>query len=193
LNHQKIKEFLSIIPKSVVVFFDEAYYEFAPEDFPRSLELLKKRGNIIIARTFSKAYGLAGLRVGYCVTTKQCATVFNTIREPFNVNRLAQAAACQALKNKNFVNEVVSYINREKLYLYKELDRCGLSYNQSATNFILVNFQRDTNKLFNFLLKKGVIVRALNGWGMPSFFRVTVGLHKENKAFIRYLREFLSL
>jgi histidinol-phosphate aminotransferase len=192
LNYKEIKEFLSKIPKDIVVFFDEAYYEFAPADFPRSLELLKKRGNIIIARTFSKAYGLAGLRIGYGITTKECADVLNSIREPFNVNRFAQAAACEALKNKSFVSQVVSYINKEKDYLYKELDICGLTYTKSATNFILVDFKEDTQNLFDYLLKKGIIVRALSGWGLPNFFRVTVGLEKENKAFIKYLKNYLK-
>ena len=192
VNDDQVKRFLSKIPKTVLVFFDEAYFEFAPKNFPKTLELLKKRGNIIFSRTFSKAYGLAGLRVGYGVTTKRLAGILNRIREPFNVNRLAQVAAIAALGNKTFMKKVVSYAVKEKSYLYEELAKCGLSFTKSATNFVLVNFKKDTSELFNYLLKKGIIIRELKGWGFSNFFRVTVGLHKENKKFVRCLRQYVG-
>ncbi len=192
VTHKEIKNFLSKIPKNVLVFFDEAYFEFAPKDFPKTMQLLKKRGNIIFSRTFSKAYGLAGLRVGYGVTTRELADILNRIREPFNVNRLAQVAAIAALKNQAFMKRVVSYVKKEKEYLYQGLKKCGLSFAKSATNFILVDFKKDTTGLFDYLLKKGVIVRELKGWGLGNFFRVTAGLHQENKKFIDCLKEYLE-
>jgi len=192
LNKSEINDFIKAIPKTVLVFFDEAYFEFAPKDFPNTLRLLKTRGNIIITRTFSKAYGLAGLRVGYGITTKEIARTLNKVREPFNVNRLAQVAAQEALKNKSFVRRVINYTNKEKKYLYKEFDKCNLSYLASATNFVLVNFKKNTEELCSFLLKKGVIVRNMKGWGLPNFFRVSVGKQNENRYFIKSLRQYLK-
>lgn len=190
LNQREIKNFLTKIPKSVLVFFDEAYFEFGPKDFPKSLDFLKKRSNIIVTRTFSKAYGLAGLRIGYGVTTKEVAGILNKIREPFNINRFAQVAALAALKNSGFLKKVVSHVNKEKSYLYQELKKCNLSFIESATNFIVVDLKKDTKGLYDYLLKKGVIIRELKGWGLPRYFRVTVGLHKENRKFISCLREY---
>jgi histidinol-phosphate aminotransferase len=192
LSHKKIEIFLKKIPSSVVVFFDEAYFEFAPKDFPKTINFLKERGNIIFTRTFSKAYGLAGLRIGYGVTTQFLANLLNKVREPFNVNRIAQIAAISALRNKKFLKKVVSYIKKEKEYLYKELNKLNLFYIKSATNFILIDFKRDVNHLYHYLLKKGIIIRELRGWGLNNYFRVTIGLHKENKKFIRYLKEYLN-
>ena len=192
LTQGEVKNFLAKIPKSVLVFFDEAYFEFAPKDFPKSLDFLKKRGNIIVTRTFSKAYGLAGLRIGYGVTTKALAGILNKIREPFNINRFAQVAALAALRNSSFLKKAVSYLNKEKSYFYRELKKCKLSFIESATNFVAVNFKNDTKGLYEYLLKKGVIVRELKGWGLLRYFRVTVGLAKENKKFIKCLKEFLK-
>tara|TARA_B100000315_G_scaffold260621_1_gene323471 strand:+ start:3049 stop:4128 length:1080 start_codon:yes stop_codon:yes gene_type:complete len=192
LNSSQVRNFLKKIPKSIVVFLDEAYFEFAPKDFPKSLKLLKERGNIIITRTFSKAYSLAGLRIGYAITTKEIATILNTIREPFNINRIAQSCALTALKNKKFMRAVVAFTNNEKNYFYNQLSGLGLSFKESATNFVLVDFKKNTANLFKFLLKKGVIIRTLAGWGLPNYFRVTVGLAKENKSFIEYLKQYLK-
>lgn len=192
LNRCQVERFLAKIPKRVLVFFDEAYFEFVPGDFPQTLKILKKRGNIIVARTFSKAYGLAGLRIGYGVTTKEIAAVLNKIREPFNINRFAQVAAWELLNNQSFVRKTVSYVNQEKKYLYRELAKCDLSFIASATNFVVVNFKKNTESLNTYLLSKGVIIRELSGWGLPSYFRVTIGLKKENKKFIKHLKEYIG-
>lgn len=192
LKHNEIKSFLKNIPKRVLVFFDEAYFEFAPSDFPQTLEFLKQRGNILIARTFSKAYGLAGLRVGYGITTKEIANCLNKIREPFNINRFAQVSAVSALENISFSKKIIEYINKEKKYLYQELKKCNLTFLESATNFILVNFKKDASFLCDYLLRQGVIIRDLKSWGLKNCFRVTIGLHKENKKFIVLLRDYLK-
>ena len=173
-----------------MVFFDEAYFEFAPRDFPDSLKILNTRGNIIFSRTFSKAYGLAGVRLGYAITSVEIADTLNKIREPFNINRFAQVAAIAALKNRTFVKKVVAYNNKEKAYFYKELDRLKVTYVKSATNFIMINFKDDTTALNDYLLNNGVIIRELKGWGLPGFFRVTTGLHKENIKFVDCLKKY---
>jgi histidinol-phosphate aminotransferase len=190
---KEIEDFLSKIPQSVLVFLDEAYFEFAPKDFPDSLKLLRERGNIIFARTFSKAYGLAGARLGYGISTPEIAGILNKIREPFNINRFAQVCGIAALKNKTFVKKVTTYNNKEKAYLYKELDKLGITHVRSATNFIMIDWKNDTTTFNNYLLKNGVIIRELKGWGLPNFFRVTTGLHKENVKFINCLRAYRSL
>lgn len=191
LTHRQVEVFLKKVPKRVLVFFDEAYFEFAPSDFPRTKEFLDSRENIIFTRTFSKAFGLAGLRIGYGVTTLQLAAGLNKVREPFNVNRFAQVSACAAIKNKTFVKKAVSYIGKEKAYLYKELEKLNIAFFKSAANFILVDFKRSTREFYDYLLRRGVIIRELKGWGLNNFFRVTVGLHKENKKFISCLKEYI--
>ncbi|MCK9615011.1 MAG: histidinol-phosphate transaminase [Candidatus Omnitrophica bacterium] len=189
---KEVEEFLKSIPKTILVVFDEAYFEFAPSDFPNTFDFLKKRGNIIITRTFSKVYGLAGLRIGYAITTEAIANVLNKIREPFNINRFAQVAALAAIKNDKFLKNTRSYILNEKKYLYKELRRLNVSFKESATNFVLIDFKKDANKFNSYLLKKGIIVRPLSGWGLKNYFRVTVGLHKENEKFIRCFENYLN-
>lgn len=192
LNAREVRRFLAKIPKRVLVFFDEAYFEFAPKDFPQSLKVLKQRGNVIITRTFSKAYGLAGLRIGYGISSKEIAGILNKIREPFNINRFAQVAALAALNNKAFLKKVLAYVKAEKKYLYRELKKCKLSFIESATNFIVVNFKNNTGDLYNYLLKQGIIVRELKGWGLANYFRVTVGRRQENKKFISCLKKYLA-
>lgn len=193
ISHKEVKRFLRNVPAHVVVFFDEAYFEFARnKDFPRILEFLAERGNIIAARTFSKVYGLAGLRIGYAITTDPIAAILNKVREPFNVNRIAQVAAFAALQNKRFLEKTVAYILKEKRYLYNAFTRLGLTYVESATNFVLVRCSGDAAPLAAYLLRKGIIVRDMAGWGLRSCFRVTVGLHKENKALVAYLKEYFS-
>ena len=193
VNHNQVKRFLRKIPKGIVVFFDEAYFEFVPKnDFPRSFSFLRDRGNIIIARTFSKAYGLAGLRIGYAVTTLEIAEILNKVREPFNVGRIAQVAAIEAVKNKVFLNKTVKYIEKERDFLCDTLDVLGVEFIKSVTNFILVNFRKDADKLCDYLLKKGIIVRNMTSWGLKHFLRVTVGLHRENLAFIKHFRDYLD-
>lgn len=190
VTHKEVESFLNKIPKTILVYFDEAYFEFAPEDYPETLKFLKNRDNIIISRTFSKAYGLAGLRIGYGIANKQIAGALNKIREPFNINRLAQIAAIAALKDDAFLKKVVGHVEKEKIYLYRELEKRGLTFVKSATNFILVDFKRDTGNLYNYLLKRGIIIRELKGWGLNKFFRVTVGTHKENKRFVGCFKDY---
>ena len=191
LDHDQVKNFLRRIPKNVLVYFDEAYFEFAPSDFPRTKRLLQRRGNIIFSRTFSKAFGLAGLRIGYAVSTASIANILNKVREPFNVNRLAQVSALAALKNKKFLKQTLTHIQKEKEYLYRGLRRYGLEFIESATNFILVNFKKNTGSLYNYMLRRGIIVRELKGWGIKNLFRVTAGTHKENKKFLDCLGKYL--
>lgn len=190
VTHDQVESFLTKIPGNILVFFDEAYFEFAPKDFPKTQQFLEKRGNIIYSRTFSKAYGLAGVRIGYAITTKEIANGLNNIREPFNINRFAQVAAIEALANTSFLKKVVKFIDKEKKYFYRELTKLNIEFVESATNFIMINFGEDTSELNNYLLKNGIIIRELSGWGLCNFFRVTIGTHKENKKFFDCLKKY---
>lgn len=192
VTNSELNSFLEGVPINIAVYLDEAYFEFGPKDFPKSQAILKRYSNVIIARTFSKAYGLAGLRVGYAITTKDIAIGLNKIREPFNINRFAQVAAIAALKNKKFLSKVINHVAKEKKYLYSELNKLKLNYIKSATNFILIDFGENTEKLNQYLLSNGIIIRQLKGWGLPNFFRVTVGLKRENKKFIDCLTKYVG-
>ncbi|MCF7873983.1 MAG: histidinol-phosphate transaminase [Candidatus Omnitrophica bacterium] len=192
LDQNQINNFVEKVPKNVLLFFDEAYFEFAPNDFPKTVKLLKKRKNIIVTRTFSKAYGLAGLRIGYGITNKKIADLINKVKEPFNINRIAQVAARVALENKSFVRKVINFTNKEKRYFYNQFDQLGISYINSATNFITVNFKKNTKKLYRYMLGQGMIIRELSGWGLTNHFRVTIGTHLQNQKFIKLLKDYIG-
>ncbi|MCM8765561.1 MAG: histidinol-phosphate transaminase [Candidatus Omnitrophica bacterium] len=192
VTEEEVKEFMENIPEKTFVFFDEAYYEFASTlpDYPRSLQFLNKR-NIIITRSFSKAYGLAGLRVGYGMGRADLIAYLERIREPFNVNSLAQAGALSALEDASFLKKTLETTQEGKAYLYKEFEKLGLTYLPSATNFVLVDIGRDSERIFQQLLREGVIVRGLKPWGLDNFIRVTIGRREENEKFIKALKKVL--
>ncbi len=187
----RLTDFLRTVPASVIVVLDEAYYEFARsrKDYPDSLELLKRFPNLFVTRTFSKAYGLSGLRVGFGIGAPAIVAALNKVREPFNVNRLAQEAAVAALDDKAHLRRTLKMVDQGRRYLTKELGRRGFSCVDTVTNFILADFNTDTKTLYEALLRKGVIVRPMAAWGLKSFMRVTIGKMEENRRFIRALTE----
>jgi len=188
VNSKEVKRFLEKLPCNSIVVFDEAYYDFVTEsDFPRLLRKLNR--NVVILRTFSKAYGLSGLRIGFGIAREGIIKCLNTVRQPFNVNSLAQVAALAALNDEKHLKQTLEIIREGKEYLYKEFGRMGLNYVESATNFILLNIESDGNLLFRKLLKKGVIIRDMRVYGLHNFIRVTVGLMSENRRFIKTLKE----
>ncbi len=190
VSRGEIDWFLRKVKRDTIVFFDEAYYEFARKlkDYPNTLKYLKKK-NIIITRTFSKIYSLAGLRVGYGLARKELIDPMNKVREPFNVNSLAQVAAEAALKDSVFVSKTLKLVNEGKDYLYRNLKFLGYNYVKSATNFVLINVGRNSRSIYEKLLTKGVIVRQMSPWGLNGFIRVTIGTMKENRRFIRAFKE----
>jgi len=179
-------------PKDTILFFDEAYFEFAMDlkDFPKTLKLIKKR-NVIVTRSFSKTYSLAGLRVGYGFAKEGIIDCLNRVREPFNVNSLAQAAALAALDDERHVEKTMRLVRKGKAYLVKELDSLGVKYIPSVTNFMLIKIGKRANLVYKRLLKRGVIVRDMAPWKLNSFLRVTIGKMSENRKFIEMLREAL--
>lgn len=193
VNKGELESFLQRLPRDVVVFIDEAYYEYARGgDYPETLAFTRYEDrDIIVARTFSKAYSLAGLRVGYAVARKDVAEAMNKVREPFNVNSLAQVAATTALADDAHVRKAVELVRNGKEEFYKTFLDAGLRYVPSRTNFVLVDTNRDSTKVFEYFLSKGIVVRDMAAWGLKGFIRVNVGLPKENKAFISAFKRAL--
>ncbi|MCL2144148.1 MAG: histidinol-phosphate transaminase [Endomicrobia bacterium] len=177
-----------------LVILDEAYFEYASlnRDYPDGLDFLKNNPNLIVFRTFSKIYGLAGLRVGYGFANECIVDYIERIRPPFNVNILAQAAAVASLQDKKQVKKGQKLMKKEKEYMYKEFEKLGVKYIKSAANFILFNVSPLKGKeFFPLMLKEGVITRAMGEYDLPDWVRVTVGLHKENEMFVKKLKKII--
>ncbi|MDI6869192.1 MAG: histidinol-phosphate transaminase [Coprothermobacterota bacterium] len=194
LRRREVEEFMESFPDDVLVVFDEAYYEFAcGEDFPDTIKYLRQgRKNVLILRTFSKAYGIAGLRLGYGIGPKEVIETLNRIKEPFAVNLLAQVAGIKALEDQDFVRRTVQLVNEEKQYLYREFSRLGLPYVESYTNFVLLEVGEGAKEVMNRLLHKGVIVRPCGGYSLPRHLRITVGTREQNERLIKALEEVLG-
>jgi histidinol-phosphate aminotransferase len=190
----ELEDFFRGLPEKVIVFLDEAYFEFARfgrKDYPDGMKYLDRPG-LIIGRSFSKAYGLAGLRIGYGISNPEVISYMERTREPFNVNLLAQAAAIAAVDDRAFLKKGLAHVEEEKAFLYSALRKMDVDYSESATNFIIVNVKNDCKKVFGLLLKEGVIVRDMKAWGFDTLIRVTVGTRKENEKFIKALGKILT-
>jgi histidinol-phosphate aminotransferase len=189
----EVEHFMARVPDKVIVVFDEAYIEFAQgPDFPDVLAYLKQGRKVAVLRTFSKAASLAGLRVGYAAADPDCVALLNRIRQPFNVNSVAQAAALAALEDDSHVRECLSMIDAGRHFLVQEFTAMGLKYAPSRANFILVDVGRSASEVFHWLLKEGVIVRPMTSFGMESALRVTIGTPEENRRFVKALKKVLA-
>lgn len=184
---------LSSIVRHPLTFVDEAYAEYVNEkDYPAGIEYLKKRGlNILFTRTFSKIYGLAGLRIGYGIASSEVISYIERIRPPFNVSSVAQAGAVAAMDDKQRIKKSKKMVLQQKKYLYKELDKIGMGYIPSSANFILVNMKKDGKIIFEQLLRKGIIIRAMEEYGFKNFIRVTIGTPSENKKFLKEITKII--
>jgi histidinol-phosphate aminotransferase len=189
----EVEAFMHKVPERTIVVFDEAYIEFAlGPDFPDSLAYVKQGRKVVVLRTFSKAASLAGLRVGYGIADPDAISLMNRIRQPFNVNSLAQAAALAALEDESHVLECVRMIEAGRHYLYDGFKALGLKYVPARANFILVDVGRSAADIYQKLLLQGVIVRPLTSFGMESALRVTVGTPEENRRLIKALKTALG-
>ena len=188
-----IESFLAKIPEDVLVVLDEAYCEYLTgTEYPDGIDLLERFPNLIVCRTFSKAWGLAALRVGYSISSPAIADILNRVRQPFNVDTVALAAATAVLGDEDYLNRSRE-VNTEGLkQLADGFDRMGLPYIPSAGNFIAVEVGKQALAIYHALLEHGVIVRPIAGYGMPEHLRVSVGLAKENERFLDALAEALS-
>lgn len=186
-------ELIAAIPANVIVVLDEAYYEYATDkNYPNGIEWLEQFPNLLVTRTFSKVHGLAGMRIGYGVSSEPLADLLNRVRQPFNVNSLAQAMAAAALGDSAHI-ETSLRLNAEGMQqLISGFNRLGLEYIPSAGNFICVDLQRSGEAIYKKLLHEGVIVRPVANYGLPNHLRITVGLPEENEKFLQALEKVLS-
>ena len=188
IKKNEIIRFLEKVPSQVVVLLDQAYFDYSNfelEDI--SFSLVEDFPNLVISRTFSKAYGLAGLRVGYSVSSHDIADYLNRVRQPFNVNSLALAAAESALRDDDHLEKCLRINKDEKERLYKFFISHGYDYIESFANFISFDCRDNSNKIFKSLLPKGVIARSMEIYKMPNHLRVTIGLNEENSMFMESL------
>ncbi|MDO8473026.1 MAG: histidinol-phosphate transaminase [Dehalococcoidia bacterium] len=190
---KKVEEVLNKLPPQCILLLDEAYYEYVDDlNYTRSIEWIKEGRNVLALRTFSKIYGLAGLRIGYGVAPESIIQVLERVRAPFNVNSLAQAAAIASLKDPDQVTRSREQNRRSKEYFYAELDGMGVSYTPTQANFLWVDTGTDCKKVFSELLKRGVIVRTGDIFGCPTHIRVSTGTDEQNTRFIGAFREALG-
>ena len=190
---ETFNSFLSRLPERVIVVLDEAYGDFVEDAFyPNGLDYVRERKQVIVLRTFSKVYGLAGLRVGFALGREDAMDCLYQVRDPFPVHRLGQVAAVAALKDEEHAIKSIQLVYEGKRYLYRELDRMGISYVPSQANFILVDFEKDSEEVFQALLKEGIIIRPGKMWGYPTFARVTIGRMEDNRKFIQALKKILK-
>ena len=190
---QALKDFLTAVPGHVLVVLDEAYIEYAEGgELPDGLDYLADHPNLLVSRTFSKAYGLAALRVGYGLSSVVIADVLNRVRQPFNVNSLALAGACAALEDTEYLARSREINAAGMQQLEDGFRALGLSWIPSKGNFIAVDVGREAGPVYQGLLHEGVIVRPVAGYGMPNHLRVTIGLAAENGRFLEALGKVLA-
>lgn len=188
----EIDAFMRQVPDHVVVVFDEAYIELLPpHKQPDTLKYVRAGRHVFVLRTFSKTYGLAGLRIGYAVAPKEGISLLHRVRQPFNVNAMAQAAAMAALDDDDFVEQTRKMVAEGLHYLEHAFRQMKLEYVPSVANFILVKVGQG-REVFHELMKRKVIVRPMDGYGMPDHIRVTVGLPHENERFVAALKDVLA-
>jgi len=189
---EELNMFLSQVSDNVVVVLDEAYFEYMPDALkPDTQALLRLYKNLVITRTFSKIYGLAGLRIGYSISHPDIADILNRVRQPFNTNMPAQAAALAAIDDQDHVLTSVA-LNAQGLKQYaKAFADSGLSFIPSIANFVAVNLKRDAMPVYDALLREGVIVRPVASYNMPEFLRITVGNQQQNERVLSALKKVI--
>jgi histidinol-phosphate aminotransferase len=194
IGRDTFADFVVTVPEDVLVVHDEVYFDFVdPNLFPNTLELIREgKKNLFLIRSFSKVYGLAGMRVGYGVGSDSLVKLLYRVRPPFDVSVLAQAAALGALKDAEFYRRTIEVTLSGKEYLYRNLKRLGLSFVPSHTNFVLIDTGMDDTVVCKRLLQEGLIARPAGNYRLPGHIRVTVGLPQQNQRFIEALSEIVS-
>jgi histidinol-phosphate aminotransferase len=194
VNSTSLRNLLENVPENVIVLVDEAYYEYArsEEHYPDSSLWLNDFNNLIVTRTFSKAYGLAGLRIGYALSHPDIANLLNRVRQPFNNNSLALAAAETALQDAQYIEQSVETNQSGMKQLILAFDDMGLEFIPSKGNFICVDFEQPADDIYQALLRTGVIVRPIANYGMPNHLRISIGQEFENTRFINELGKIMA-
>lgn len=197
LGEDELKAFIAAVPSRIAVVVDEAYFEYASDpvlgaaDYPDASQWLGRYPNLVVTRTFSKAYGLAGLRVGYSLSHPDMANLLNRIRPPFNVNSLALAAACAGLEDVEHVRNAVALNVEQMTVVTSAVQKMGLGFIPSVGNFVCIDVGEEAAAVYDALLHEGVIVRPVANYGMPRHLRVTLGLPEENARFLDALAKVL--
>ncbi len=188
-----LRAFVEAVPGNVVVVIDEAYFEYVDEtDYPDTSQWIDDFPNLLVTRTFSKAFGLASLRIGYGISQPELADVLNRVRQPFNVNSFSQLAARAALEDNAHLELAVEVNRAGMAQLIAGITALGLSYIPSVGNFVSVDTGRDAAEVYEALLHEGVIVRPVDNYGMPGYLRISVGLEAENRRCLEALKKVLS-
>jgi histidinol-phosphate aminotransferase len=192
LGKSALRQFIESVPSHLIVVIDEAYFEYAnDDDFPDASQWLGDFPNLIVTRTFSKAYGLAALRVGYGLSHPDIADLLNRVRQPFNVDSFAQAAALAALQDQDYLRRSVEVNEQGMRQLTAGIERLGLEYIPSAGNFLTIDLGRDAGPVDQALLRLGVVTRPVANYGLPNHLRVSIGLADENSRFLAALEQVL--
>ena len=193
IEQSELLNFLEKVPEEIIVLLDQAYFDYSSfETSDLEFDVLERFPNLVISRSFSKAYGLAGFRVGYSVSSIEIADYLNRVRQPFNANSLALYAAEIALDDDQFIKKCLELNFEQKQILFNGLQASGFECLPSRANFISFDCREDSNDAFNKLLLEGVIVRSLRVYKMPNFLRVSVGLPEENLTFLEKIKSTLS-
>ena len=182
ISHDELTYLLERIPPHIIVVIDEAYHEYVEKpDYPKSVQLLNKYPNLVISRTFSKVFGLAGMRLGYLITNPAISDLLHRSRLPFNVNSCAVEAGIAALSDYEFLANTKKANREGMLQLTSGFDDFGIEYIPSVANFITINTKQDATLVYNKLLQQGIIVRPLAPYNMPEFLRITIGTYEDNE------------
>ena len=193
ITKKDFETFIKEIPDKIIVVVDEAYIEFVrDQNCAVSFEYIDDMTPLVTLRTFSKVYGLAGLRIGYGVMPAKIADILNRIRLPFNANSLAQVGAGAALEDKKFIEKVIALIHEGLDFLYDALDGLGIRCFPTQANFFLIDVRKDADGIYESMLRQGVIVRSMKSYGYPNYIRVNVGLHEENVRFLKALEKSMA-
>ncbi len=186
-------DFMKKLPQNILVVLDEAYMEFVKHgvDTVKGIELFRHDPRIMFIRTFSKVYGLAGLRLGFGIMNEELANLLDRVRQPFNVNSLAQIAGVEAIKDTDHLNKTLQTTWEGIAYFEKELGAMGYKAYPSNTNFILIDIKRDAKTVYEAMLRKGVIIRAMGAYDLKNFIRISIGLSQDNIRCMEGLREVL--
>jgi len=192
VRKKEFDRFIEGIPPEIVIVLDEAYIEFATDsECLKGLEYLSSGRAIVTLRTFSKIYGLAGLRIGYGMMPQEMASLLNRVRQAFNTSSLAQIAATAALDDDEFLQKTLTTVREGLNFLYAALDNMGVSYFPTQSNFFLIDVKQSADEVFKRMLKQGVIVRSMSSYSLPQYIRVNVGLAHENVRFIEAFKQVL--
>ncbi|MFH1387183.1 MAG: histidinol-phosphate transaminase [bacterium] len=185
---EQFDSFIQKVPENILVVVDEAYAGFVEsKEFPNIINYVKEGKNVLVLRTFSKYYGLAGLRVGYGIAKEALISPMLKTKMPFNVNRLAQVGAAAALEDKDFLEKTYQNNIEGKKCLYAELDKLSLSHKKTEANFIFVDIKKSADEMFLSLMKKGIIIRPLTSFGFPQAIRISIGTKEQNEKLIAAL------